>query len=742
MKSLPEIEANCNTPRPVISRHERLIAQLCGESGLLEAALKYAESGVPVFPCRPGEKKPITKNGFLNATTDPEIIAKWWTENPNYNIAFSPATCEWSVLDVEVDGIEAWKEMKAGKETPRTFTTKTPRGGLHYYFKGELPSRVRPYGKEIAIDTRGHGGYVLLPPSSVNGAVYTIVVEAEVAPLPDWLKVAIPEREKVAAPANVELDTPDNIRRATTYLTGLVTQGDVAVEGGGGDTRTFQVFCMLHDLGLSPEKSVELVAEIWNPECLPPWDDEDLEVKANNAARFTQNEAGAYAVPSSAELLKEALDKLPEPPQPTAGRDDKLHGPLITRTFEYPITRKGKPDTKDIQNLAFLLGALDIQVYYDDFNDRTMICRGHRGVEYDDARHNELYAQANMCGLRISKDDLASFVPVIARRDCRHEVRDYFRSLAWDGKQRLETMFMDYFKADDTRLNRAIGHTFMIALVRRVMHPGCKHDEMLVLEGKQGCGKSSALAIIGGKWHSDSFSLHQSAKELLEQTPGAILVEIAELSGLARSEIEHVKSQITRQKDKARLSYARFAIERPRQFLFVGTTNNDRYLNDSTGNRRFLPVKVGGIDLEALKRDRDQLFAEAVSLETAGHPTSLPKDLWELAASEQSKRVHHSPELERLEAYLGSYKNARIYTDDIWSLLGHHDAKLIHRSHGKRRAMGDAMRQLGWRFGKDTAEDPTTHTRRFYYEVSDGSGEIKLLEWNGHTIAPVSDVCW
>jgi predicted P-loop ATPase len=179
----------------------------------------------------------------------------------------------------------------------------------------------------------------------------------------------------------------------------------------------------------------------------------------------------------------------------------------------------------------------------------------------------------------------------------------------------------------------------LIAAVRRIMHPGTKFDTMLTLVSKQGVGKSSIprALVPDEKWFNDDLSLGATAKEVIEQSLGKGIIELAELVGSNKQAVEDIKNFLSKTTDTARLAYDRVTTERERQFILLGTTNDMKFLNDRTGNRRFLPVVLPDrlVDIAGLIRDRDQLWSEAQRLEAEGASIVLPEELWQEAAEIQ-----------------------------------------------------------------------------------------------------------
>lgn len=283
-----------------------------------QAALRFAESGIPIFPCLPDSKKPRTENGFHDATTNVDQINAWWAE-ADYNLAFTPHSVGWGIVDIDgPEGEAAWAELQEEHGQIDTFEVRSPRGGRHLYFEGELPTTAwsekgrRNVGKHI--DTRGRGSYALLPPSTFEGKPYVTSKDIDLAPVPDWITARLATTSQHVEAGTTGLDEPANIDRAVTFLRDSARRGDVAIEGQAGNNRTYVMACDLLNLGLTPEKAQELILEHWNPHCQPPWEDFELGTIIANASAYSQNADGAWGVASAADVFGKALDQLPKAP--------------------------------------------------------------------------------------------------------------------------------------------------------------------------------------------------------------------------------------------------------------------------------------------------------------------------------------------------------------------------------------------------------------------------------------------
>jgi putative DNA primase/helicase len=205
---------------------------------------------------------------------------------------------------------------------------------------------------------------------------------------------------------------------------------------------------------------------------------------------------------------------------------------------------------------------------------------------------------------------------------------------------------------------RSVGSKWLIAAVARIYRPGCKADYVIIFEGPQGIGKSTCCRILAGDgWFADEIA-DLGTKDSAQDLRGKWIVELAEVAALRRGEIERVKAFVSRNVDHYRPSYGRRSMDFPRQCVFAGTTNADAYLADETGNRRFWPVKVTGLQLDALVRDRDQLWAEAVSRFRAGESWWLDQEVEAFAAEEQEQRRQGDPWEEPILDWLGRQTKA------------------------------------------------------------------------------------
>lgn len=281
---------------------------------------------------------------------------------------------------------------------------------------------------------------------------------------------------------------------------------------------------------------------------------------------------------------------------------------------------------------------------------------------------------------------------------------DYLDGLQWDGQPRLRTWTRDYLGVEDTPLNRMIAGLSLTAAVRRARKPGTKFDHVVVLEGLEGLGKSSAVAILAGVENfSDQEILTLDERRQQEALQGVWLYEIAELAGMHRADIERVKAFVTRTMDRTRPAYGRKRVDRPRRCVFFASCNNERYLQAQTGNRRFWPLKCSSIDRDGLTNVRDQLWAEASLIESKGISLALDEKFWPLAAEiQESRRVQDPWEiaLETIERcnhaqlFYDAEREFRIATSDLIGPIL--EIPLAQQTTPHYQRLGNIMRKFGW----------------------------------------------
>lgn len=262
-----------------------------------------------------------------------------------------------------------------------------------------------------------------------------------------------------------------------------------------------------------------------------------------------------------------------------------------------------------------------------------------RDVDYSGIRN---YIESVYDIAAISKID--DSVALEFERRSFHPIRDYITSLEWDGKNRIDTLLIDYFGAEDNQYTRAAIRKSLTGAIARVFNPGVKFDLVLTLVGDQGTGKSTFVHKLGKAWFSDTFVTVQG-KEAFEQVQGAWIIEIAELSGLRKAEVETIKQFISKCEDTFRPAYGRVIETYKRQCVFFGTTNNKDFLRDPSGNRRFMPISIDtqsathSVFDDFDEHEVDMVWAEAYKLYLDGELLFFTQDEEEIAKQEQTKHT-------------------------------------------------------------------------------------------------------
>jgi hypothetical protein len=406
-----------------------------------------------------------------------------------------------------------------------------------------------------------------------------------------------------------------------------------------------------------------------------PW---SAPTRVSNPAEFPDPPEGTETVAEQADAATPVL---------RANRVLKVSG-LMTNA-------KGNP-LSNARNAVRAIGQLlNGGLTYDEFLGRVMI-------RWPDAPYARPWEDRDTTRLQIWLQDLGmvsmsaasagTAAELVASKNTTNSVADWLNGLQWDGIRRVSLLLPRAFGTPTDRYNMRAGRNMFIALVARALQPGCQVDEALVFEGDQGTLKSSALRIIGGEFFKE-LTARPDSKDFEQQLRGVWLGEFSELAAIKRADdIERLKQFISNRVDHYRPSYGRAEIDLPRRVVFCGTTNKSDWNNDPTGARRFIPVEVMQVDLEWLRRNREQLFAEAVALYRAD------RKWWiyplEETRSRQEARNVGDPWTGRVRQYL----RGRSEVDDLSDLLEWAVGVPVHlQQHAQLTRIGTILRKLGCR---------------------------------------------
>jgi predicted P-loop ATPase len=341
----------------------------------------------------------------------------------------------------------------------------------------------------------------------------------------------------------------------------------------------------------------------------------------------------------------------------------------------------------EMLQIAVLLKPLNLLI---NPNDSNFVVRPVADVDV-----TELQEWLQLAGLRnIGKDTVHDAIDLRASENAFHPINDYLLSLHWDEHLRLDSWLAVYLGAEPTKYAARIGKMFLIAMVARIFEPGCKSDQMPVLEGEQGTLKSSACEILGCGYFSDNLPDVTDGKDVSQHLRGKWLIEVSEMHAMNRAETTYLKAFISRTTERYRPSYGRREVIEPRKCTFIGTTNRDTYLKDETGGRRFWPVRTGTIDLDALANDRDALFAEAVFMYQNNIPWWPDRDFErEHIKPEQAARYEADVWEERIADYLRTA--SRVTVGDVAHQALFFETQRLGTADTRR--ITAAMINLGWK---------------------------------------------
>jgi len=627
----------------------------------MASALKLAGQGYKVFPCyeiragrcscgaprckSPG-KHPRLDDGLKGASCDVETVRGWWERWPQANVALVTGRYGEGKYLIVVDADAkhggvlnlTHLEVRHGK-LPPTARAFTGGGGEHVFLTSDRPLRNTASQLAPGVDTRGEGGYVLVAPSNhISGGLYRWDDDGGLetaAPLP-------------MPPAWVDACDQGKGPRAARAPVGAA---DVIIEGGRNLHLTSLAGAMRRR-GASERVILAALLEENDDRCRPTLDAAEVQVIAASVARYEPADAWKSVPRQSKEEAPGGAAEAPPPSSATAGTTDETaaaswedlliwtkKGGLVASLANLEAILRYAPEWARVLAYNEARGEVEFR-FPPPYSEHTGPWHAHPITDPDEG--NIAVFLERRRGLRIATRVVHEAVAMVARVNSYNPVTDYLGGLTWDGEKRLDAWLTTYCGAADTPYSRAVGAAWMRAAVARAFLPGCTIYGVLILEGPQGKGKSTAFRVLGGEFFADDLGDLES-KDTLLKLRRSWLIEMPELAAARRSVVEQQKAFVTRTHDEVRAVYGRNTATVPRRCLFGGSTNSSEYLQDTTGNRRWWPVRVGQANLEQLVADRDQLWAETVATWRAGAGHNIPSSLWGVAAEEQEQRAESDP---------------------------------------------------------------------------------------------------
>ncbi len=688
----------------------------------LTIALKLAKAGLPIFPARGSNKRPHVKDWPNVATTDAAQLRRWWGRWPDAMPAIPTGERSGiAVLDIDMkdgkDGMVTLRDLGFDSYALSPVSIPTPSGGQHRYYRyakglGSNAGKIGP-----GVDMRAAGGFVVAPGAFNRNGAYGAVDVAQLTDLPDWpdklkppLRVArkssgertgLPFAEVAAALMAIPNDgsNPDDDGRDWWLHIGMAlhheTNGDEegleALQDWSEQHPSYDYVKTL-DAWLSFEGNGRTAATILREARKHGWRNVALEDRLLDEC-WTPEELK--------EIAKEALEA-----EWQATMEELVGVPsnaLAKVEWGTPMMRGDKP-VINLYNTTVYLGR-NLDSILPGLAHNRMTGRDEwRDGQITDAVVSIARMALEKRGLEtVGKDLVADAAQAVARKLAYHPIRDYLDGLRWDGVPRLDSWLVRHVGAVDTPYTRAVGRKFLLAMVARVKQPGCKHDHTMVLSGPQGQEKSAACRIIAGaEYFSDTLpSILGDKTDAIRHLQGMWLVELAEMAPSRKSDAEDLKAFLSGAVDRVRMPYAKFAEAFPRQCVFIGTTNDDQFLRDATGGRRFWPVAVQQvIDTVSLAAERDQLFAEAVDAFKAGEPWWLDREFEaEHAAPVQAAAYVADSWGDDVALWLdNSHDESGVKMEVTVSqvLSDALDINSGRHSMADQKRAGDVLRQLGW----------------------------------------------
>ena len=605
----------------------------------LNAAIEYASKGMAVFPIKPRGKEPLTSHGVKDATTNFNTIEKWWTKYPNANIGIACGQVSGGLLVIDLDekenGISGTDTLhnweRENGELPETVRSITGKGGAHLLFRSPHKEKNSVNLLE-GVDIRSDGGYIVAPPSiHPNGRAYEWEYDPEEYEIADADATVMKllsvgkkrELDKFTAPEKI----PDGKRNDTIY----------------------KLACSLQAKGLA-DPSIYAACKAENvTKCNPPLDDDEVEKIVDSALRHDKGISAPVVAHTDIDLIydtdKDGNPKIRQCAENVARvilNDPALAHKIKEDTFGHRLVYFGQLDWR---------AKGDILGEWSDKDDSAL--RSYLHMKYRLRNKGDYEDGFNMALFENSWD------PLVSR----------LNALEWDGKPRIDDAMTYMLGVEKNEYNLAVFRYFLQGAVHRAYDPGCKFDNMVVLIGNQGDGKSTFFKFLAlnEEWYTDNFNFRDTKnKATIEYMSGKWILEMGEMDVMKKDNVtsNELKAFISSQADDYRTPYEKRPQRRPRQCVFCGTSNDKNFLKDRTGNRRYFPIDCHATDetkarifnYSLARPYLEQVMAEAVAYYKA-HPDEdliLPKHIELMAKEAQDEHLEEDVWVQIIDDYLES----------------------------------------------------------------------------------------
>ena len=604
----------------------------------LDYAIEYASKGMAVFPLKPKEKKPLTAHGVKDATTDFDQITKWWKKNPNANIGIACGQISGGLLVIDLDerangvsGFDSLHEWESEHgELPETARTITGKGGSHILFR--VPHKESNRVDLLdGVDVRSDGGYIVAPPSiHPNGNTYQWEYDPEEYPIADaddtvldLLSVGkkLVEVDKFTSPDKI----PDGKRNDTIY----------------------KLACSLQSRGLGDGSILAACRAENEAKCNPPLSDEEVDKIVDSALRHATGLSVPVVANTSIDLIYDT---------------DKDGNPKIRQCAE------------NVARVILNDPSLANKIKEDTFGHRLMYlgqlnwrAKGDTIGEWSDKDDSALRSYLHMKYRLRNKGDYEDGFNMALFENSYDPLVGYLNALEWDRTPRIDDALNYLLGVEKTEYNLAVFRLFLQGAVRRAYEPGCKFDNMIVLIGKQGDGKSTLFKFLACNedWYTDNFNFRDTKnKATIEYMTGKWILEMGEMEVMKKDTVtsNELKAFISSQADDYRVPYEKRPQRRPRQCIFCGTSNDKNFLKDRTGNRRYWPIdchateetKSRIFDYNLSRPYLQQVMAEAVHYykEHPNEDLRLPRRIELMAEQAQDEHLEEDVWVQIIDDYL------------------------------------------------------------------------------------------